>query len=441
MRKCIIFFCLFFLFYTGLSNSAWAVSSVSYRTLEKEIIDLIDQKQGTYGVYVMDLNTGQICGVNEDTVFHAASTFKVPVNLYLFQQIAEGKINPHKKLIYKEKHYEGGTGILQYKKYGSRYTIQELAKYSIVYSDNVATNMLLELLGKKNVKKMMSDLGGHIVDYSKNTTCPRDMAIYLEALLQFNEEHPDEGELLIKYLKNTVFNDRIPPLLPEGTEVAHKIGNWPAQGSYHDVGIVYHPSHPYIISLFSKDAPNSDYAYQVLQQISRLVYDAQSGLTEMELVVNGESLDTEIPPILANGTVYIPLLPLNATLNRVTGAVPEKSGTHRPDQEEMVFYPDPTKMLLNNAVHYRDLPPEYIAGHLMVPQEMVIDLFPVFVTVDTAANKVYITDKPKEQPKQPTEQQDESASSFTLSEYQLIPLIAIPILICCLIIIQRNKNS
>ncbi len=340
MRKCIIFFCLFFLFYTGLSNSAWAVSSVSYRTLEKEIIDLIDQKQGTYGVYVMDLNTGQICGVNEDTVFHAASTFKVPVNLYLFQQIAEGKINPHKKLIYKEKHYEGGTGILQYKKYGSRYTIQELAKYSIVYSDNVATNMLLELLGKKNVKKMMSDLGGHIVDYSKNTTCPRDMAIYLEALLQFNEEHPDEGELLIKYLKNTVFNDRIPPLLPEGTEVAHKIGNWPAQGSYHDVGIVYHPSHPYIISLFSKDAPNSDYAYQVLQQISRLVYDAQSGLTEMELVVNGESLDTEIPPILANGTVYIPLLPLNATLNRVTGAVPEKSGTHRPDQEEMVFYPD-----------------------------------------------------------------------------------------------------
>ena len=57
---------------------------------------------------------------------------------------------------------------------------------------------------------MMSDLGGHIVDYSKNTTCPRDMAIYLEALLQFNEEHPDEGELLIKYLKNTVFNDRIP---------------------------------------------------------------------------------------------------------------------------------------------------------------------------------------------------------------------------------------
>ncbi len=441
MRRFLIFLCLFLLSFSCLSNSAWAVSSVSYRALEKEIIDFIDQKQGTYGVYVMDLNTGQICGVNEDTVFHAASTFKVPVIMYLFQQIAEGKINPHKKLIYQERHYEGGTGILQYKKHGSTYTIQELAKYSIVYSDNVATNMLLELLGRKNVKKMMADLGGQIVDYSKNTTCPRDMAIYLKALLQFNEEHPDQGALLLHYLKNTVFNDRIPPLLPEGTEVAHKIGNWPAQGSYHDVGIVYHPSHPYIISLFSKDAPSSDYAYKVLQQISRLVYDAQSAITEMELVVNGEPLDTEIPPVLANGTVYIPLQPLNTSLIKATDADKEKSGTHHPDQEETVFYKDQTIMLLSNAAHYRDLPPEYIAGHLMVPQEMVTDLFPVSVTIDTAANKVYITDKPKEEQEQPTEQQEVAAGPFALSEYQLILLIAIPVLICCLIMIQRSKTS
>ncbi|HHY39777.1 MAG TPA: hypothetical protein GX502_00825 [Syntrophaceticus sp.] len=69
MRRFLIFLCLFLLSFSCLSNSAWAVSSVSYRALEKEIIDFIDQKQGTYGVYVMDLNTGQICGVNEDTVF------------------------------------------------------------------------------------------------------------------------------------------------------------------------------------------------------------------------------------------------------------------------------------------------------------------------------------------------------------------------------------
>jgi len=318
-----------------------------------------------------------------------------------------------------------------------------LAKYSIIYSDNVATNMLLEVLGRKKVKKMMEDLGGQIVDYSKNVTCPRDMAIYMKALLQFNEEHPDEGAILLHYLKNTVFNDRIPPLLPKGTEVAHKIGNWPAEGSYHDVGIVYHPTHPYIISLFSKDTPSSDYAYKVLQQISRLVYDAQSAITEMELVVNGEPLDTEIPPVLANGTVYIPFQPLNASLNRVTDADKEKSGTHHPDQEETVFYKDQTIMLLSNAAHYRDLPPEYIAGHLMVPLEMVTDLFPVLVTVDTTANKVYIADIPKEQPEQTTEQQEVAAGPFTFSEYQLIPLLAIPILICCLIMIQiqRNKNQ
>jgi len=65
MRKFIIFLCFFFLFYACLSDSTWAASSVSYRTLEKEIFDLIEQKQGTYGVYVIDLKTGQIYEIKD----------------------------------------------------------------------------------------------------------------------------------------------------------------------------------------------------------------------------------------------------------------------------------------------------------------------------------------------------------------------------------------
>lgn len=446
MRKFIIFLCsfFFFLFYANLSNSAWAVSStvssVSYRTLEKELTEHIEQKKGTYGIYVRDLYTKQVCGLNHDTVFHAASTFKIPVNLYLFKQIADGQINPHHKLTYQRKHYEGGTGILQYKDYGTSYTIQELSKYSIVYSDNVATNMLLDLLGRKNVKKMMSDLGGTVVDYSANTTCPKDMAIYMDALVEFNIEHPAEGALLLDFLKNTVFNDRIPTLLPAGTEVAHKIGNWPLEGSYHDVGVVYHPDHPYIISLFSKNAPSSNYAYQVLQQISRFVYDAQSSFTEINLVVNGQTIDTEIPIIITNDTVYIPLLPLVASLD--TGIKdPDQDSAAISDEHDVALYPDQTKMLLNNAVHYKDTPPEYIAGQLVVPQEMVTDLFPVFVNLDTEAGEVYVTNKPAVQPvEQPVEQQPETEHWFSFKNYLWVPFCVVIILICCLTLIRRRRT-
>lgn len=390
MRNFLLVLCFFFLF----STNAWAMSSVSYRSLEKEITDLIAQERGTYGVYVIDLTTRQVCGVNEDTVFHAASTFKLPLNLYLFQQIANGQINPQTKLTYSSKHYEGGTGILQYKNYGTSYTIQELAKYSIVYSDNVATNMLLGRLGNPNVKKLMRNAGGIVVNNSANTTCPRDMAIYMNALVEFNKEHPDQGAILLNHLKNTVFNDRIPTLLPPGTGVAHKTGDWPASGSYHDVGLVDHPGHPYIIALFSKNVSGSAHAYQVLQRLSRLVYDAQSGLTEAELVVNGQSLTPDIPSILTNDTVYLPLRSLADSMNVEVSWDAQENCVHVQGEHDVVLYPAQTEMLWDNTVRYSNLPPEIIAGRFMIPLETIAEMFAASVTLDTTTNTVYVSSNP-----------------------------------------------
>ncbi len=435
MRKILLILCFFFLF----STNAWAMSSVSYHSLENEITDLIAQEQGTYGFYVIDLTTHQVCGVNEDTVFHAASTFKLPLNLYLSQQIANGQINPQAKLTYKSKHYEGGTGILQQKKYGTSYTIQQLAKYSIVYSDNIATNMLLGHLGYRNVKNMMRSLGGVVVDNSANTTCPRDMAIYMDALVEFNKEHPTEGAVLLNNLKNTVFNDRIPTLLPPDTDVAHKIGTWPATGSYHDVGLVDHPDHPYIVALFSKDVSSSAHAYQVLQRLSLLVYNAQSGLTELELVVNGEPLAADIPSILANDTVYLPVRSLVDSLDAKVSLDEQENCVHIQGEHDVDLYPAQTKMLWDDTILYNDLPPEIIAGHLMVPQEIIADMFNVSVTLETTTNTVYVSRKPE--PEQPPEQPSEQSLPGTFSyDRQLLalPFLLIFILGYCLILKRRN---
>ncbi|CEO89282.1 serine hydrolase [Syntrophaceticus schinkii] len=429
--KFLIILCCFFF----CSSNAWAMSSVSYRSLEDEIIDLTAQEQGTYGVYVIDLTTHQVCGVNEDTVFHAASTFKLPLNIYLFQQIADGQIDPQTKLTYYSKHYEGGTGILQNKKYGSSYTIQELAKYSIIYSDNVATNMLLGYLGRPNVKKMMADMGGIVVDNSANTTCPRDMALYMDALVEFNKEHPDQGAILLTHLKNTVFNDRIPTLLPPDTEVAHKTGNWPATGSYHDVGLVEHPSHPYTIALFSKNVSSSAHAYHVLQRLSRLVYDAQSGLIEMELVVNDQPLITDIPSILASDTVYLPLSSsLADSLDAIVHWDEQENCVQIQGEHDVVLYPGQTKMLWDNTLLYSKLPIEVVAGHLMVPLEIITDMFEVSATLETTTNTVYITSNPEVE--QPPEQSLPDISSY--GKQLLVPLFLIFVLGCCLIMIRKK---
>ncbi|WP_066637377.1 serine hydrolase [Desulfolucanica intricata] len=279
-------------------------TAVEYHELKNKLEQMLKQEQGTYGVFVIDLKSGRALGVNPLEPFHAASTFKLPLNVYLYKKIAQGEVDPQNMLVYESSHYEGGTGQLQYKPVGSSFDIETLSKYSIVYSDNVATNMLLTYLGKQNVKNYMRAAGGLVVEDNKNITCPRDMALYMKELLDFNAEQPAVTSKLIDHLENTVYNDRISKLLPDNIKVAHKVGNWPPTGTYNDVGYVQHPENPYIIAVFSKNTPGINSAFGVIQRVSKTVYDYQSNnFAVINPVFDGKTLESGIPAVLESGKV------------------------------------------------------------------------------------------------------------------------------------------
>ncbi len=280
-------------------------SSASYNDLLSQLVDVLRNEKGTYGVYLIDLKSGHWLGINHEEPFHAASTFKLPANLYLYEQIAAGRISPQTTLTYRKGHYETGTGLLQYRPVGSKFTIAALVRYSIVYSDNVATNILLSYVGKQNVKNYMRNLGGRVVSDTQNVTCPQDIAGYMLHLLKFAAEHPEQGNTLLELLENTVFNDRISKPLP--VRVAHKIGNWPSTGTYNDVGYVKHPQNPYVIAVLSKYTPSREKACQVIQTISRLVYDYQTRLVHVKILLNGKEFKSELPPLLEGGCLLVPV--------------------------------------------------------------------------------------------------------------------------------------
>ena len=250
-------------------------TDIEYNNLKNELNMLLKKEQGTYGIYVIDIDSGATCAINPLEPFHAASTFKLPLNIYLIEQISLGKVTPIQMLVYKARHKETGTGKLQNMPLGSSFSIEMLSKYSIVYSDNVATNMLLSYLGKPNVKKFMRSMGGVVVDDRKNVTCSRDMALYMYRLLELYPRQPELVSKLMNYLENTAYNDRIPRLLPQNIKIAHKIGNWPPTVTYSDVGYVQHPTNPYIIAIYSKGTPGIGRAFNVIQRVSKTVYEYQ----------------------------------------------------------------------------------------------------------------------------------------------------------------------
>lgn len=237
--------------------------------LKNKLESYISEFEGKFGIHYINLVDNDEFGINDADEFVAASTIKIPLNLYLYKKVTEGAINYNESIKYLKEDYEDGAGEIQYAEFGKNYSVKELSKLSIVCSDNVAANMLIRLVGLKNLKDYMKDLGGLVVSDNENISCPKDMALYMKLTYEFCNNTQIPGNELMGYFTNTEFSDRIPELLPKGLKVAHKIGN--QIGYVHDVGIVF-TDKPYVLAIMSKDVDEKE-AYTAITNISKKVYD------------------------------------------------------------------------------------------------------------------------------------------------------------------------
>ena len=227
---------------------------------------------GRYGIQFLDVETGISFGLNEKDQFIAASTSKLPINLYLFKLIEEGVIDPEQEMEYLEEDLEWGTGRIIKGEFGDVYTVSQLIEYSLTLSDNCAINMIIRLCGRDNILDYMSDLGA-IVNYGvRHRSCPSDMALFTKELYDRYEENPELYGAMIYYLDNTLWSDRIDNYLPVNLVIPHKIGNYLPENAYNDVGIVY-AGRPYIISLMSEQTNENLEAIGVLADVSLMVYN------------------------------------------------------------------------------------------------------------------------------------------------------------------------
>lgn len=237
--------------------------------LKKIITDFTKPLKGRYGVTFIDLATGDMVNVNDQVQYIAASTSKLPINVYVFKQIEAGKVSLDDMLVYKQEDLEYGTGIIQQSPFGTQYTVRETSKLSIRKSDNCGVNMLIRLGGIENIRKYMMGLGGKVLYDKRHRSCPYDMALIAQDLykLYLNNEAV-YGELIYN-LENTDWHDRIDAKLPKSVKVAHKIGNQTRTAN--DVGIVF-ASHPYVLSIMTEEV-DPGVAYGNIANLSKKIYD------------------------------------------------------------------------------------------------------------------------------------------------------------------------
>lgn len=239
--------------------------------LEDEIVHLHYYLEKNYKTSILykDLTTGFTYGYNQDVVYYAASTIKALDGLYIYSKAATGELDLEEKIEYKSKYKaQSSKGMSQYK-YGEKVSLRNLVKYAIVYSDNSALHMLIDYIGKNNLKEFGKSLGATVTlmgsdDFGSINV--EDAIIYMKSINDFINNNPELGEELKTYLITAEQNDL--ELKDLNIEAAHKYGNY--GNYYHDYGIVY-DEHPYLVAILTTEG-KGDYEEKV-KDINRHIYE------------------------------------------------------------------------------------------------------------------------------------------------------------------------
>jgi beta-lactamase class A len=247
-----------------------------------EMQKIIDKVPGKIGVYYKDLNTGNSFKFNEDEGFLAASVIKLPILIAVLYEIKKGRLRKDDIIRLSTDDKVPSCGALAYMHSGLDVTIKDLYNLMTILSDNTATNMLIKTLGIHNINSIISELGLKITklnrllfDYEQqkqgkeNYFSPSEIGILLEGVYRKNLISEDICQDIEEILKLQQINSKIPYLIPDNIEIAHKTGE--DEGITHDVGIVYSEK-PFILCFAANDT-DVVLAEEAIRKISLLCYE------------------------------------------------------------------------------------------------------------------------------------------------------------------------
>jgi beta-lactamase class A len=251
------------------------------------------------GVSVHDLADGAGIDVDGDRRFHAASTIKLAVLVGLFDTLGQEGVNPEARVHVRNQFTSLADGRYfrvspardgnqdVHGHVGRTMRVRDLARHMIVTSSNLATNVLVELLGLEGVQGALDRLGVEGIDFRRgvederaweaginNRVTARGLVELLRLIAEEEAVSPEASREMLDILHDQRFVSGIPAGLPDDARVANKTGEISTVA--HDAGVVYLPDRePYVIAILTEWEGNGEIGRRraLIADISRLVLE------------------------------------------------------------------------------------------------------------------------------------------------------------------------
>lgn len=233
---------------------------------------------------------------NADKWFHAASTMKLAVLLAVFREIDLGELTLESPVHIRNRFIsivnaepfmldlDRDADPDVYGQLGKTMTVYELAYQMITTSSNLATNLLIDVVGIPAIQQTLDELdipGVRVIrgvedqaafDAGLNNEVTANGLVALLRTIEERRAWSEEGsDKMLEILHGQQYKSGIPAGLPQAARVAHKTGN--ISTVHHDAGIVYIDNRkPYVIAVLTSFPPDVGRTGAVAE-VSRDIYE------------------------------------------------------------------------------------------------------------------------------------------------------------------------
>jgi beta-lactamase class A len=254
------------------------------------------------GISFYDAETTIQWSFNADHYFHAASTMKLAVLLGVFRQIDRDELRLDAPVHIRNRF----TSIVNQEPYmldlgrdadpdvyghlGKTLTVRELAYWMITRSSNLATNLLVDVIGIPTIQHALDELeidGINVLrgvedqkafEAGLNNEVTANGLLKLLRLIADGKAYSESScNEMLEILLDQQYRSGIPAGLPKAARVAHKTGN--ISTVHHDAGIVYlEERKPYVLVILTQ-FPAEQGRGTAVADLSRDIFTTLAGST------------------------------------------------------------------------------------------------------------------------------------------------------------------